>query len=110
LRDYIHVADLADAHVRALARLEQGGASAVYNVGTERPSSVREVIDTVETVTGRPITRQLAPRRPGDPAVLYADATRIRADLGWTPRRAELETIVADAWKWHSAHPHGYGG
>jgi UDP-glucose-4-epimerase GalE len=110
LRDYIHVADLADAHVRALARLEQGGASTVFNVGTERPSSVLQVIDAVEKVTGKSVTRQFCPRRPGDPAVLYADASRIRQELGWAPQRADLETIVADAWKWHSTHPHGYGG
>jgi len=109
-RDYIHVTDLADAHLRALGRLEQGGASTVYNVGTERPSSVLQVIDAVEQVTGRAVTRQFAPRRPGDPAILYAEATRIREDLGWVPKRAELTTIVADAWKWHSTHPHGYGG
>ena len=109
-RDYIHVTDLADAHLRALGRLEQGGASTVYNVGTERPSSVLQVIDAVQQVTGRAVTRQFAPRRPGDPAILYAEATRIREDLGWVPKRAELTTIVADAWKWHSTHPHGYGG
>jgi UDP-glucose-4-epimerase GalE len=109
-RDYIHVTDLADAHLRALGRLEQGGVSTVYNVGTERPSSVLQVIDAVEQVTGRAVTRQFAPRRPGDPAILYAEATRIREDLGWVPKRAELTAIVADAWKWHSTHPHGYGG
>jgi UDP-glucose-4-epimerase GalE len=108
LRDYIHVSDLADAHVRALARLEQDGPSATYNVGTERPSSVRQVIDAVERVTGRPVSRRSAPRRPGDPAVLYASATRIREDLGWSPQRPELEVIVADAWRWHSSHPRGY--
>ena len=110
LRDYIHVSDLADAHLRALARLEQGGASSVYNVGTERPSSVLQVIDAVEQVTGRAVARQFAPRRQGDPAVLYAEASRIRQDLGWVAKRADLTTIVADAWKWHSTHPHGYGG
>jgi len=108
LRDYIHVIDLADAHVRALAHLERGGASASYNAGTERPSSVRAVIDAVEAVTGRAVTRVSAPRRPGDPAVLYASAKKIRADLGWVPQRAELETIVGDAWRWHSNHPHGF--
>jgi len=108
LRDYIHVTDLADAHVRALSHLEHGGASASYNAGTERPSSVREVIDTVERVTGKAVNRVAAPRRPGDPAVLYASAQRIRADLGWVPQRADLETIVADAWRWHSSHPHGF--
>jgi len=108
LRDYIHVTDLADAHVRALAHLERGGASASYNAGTERPSSVRQVIDAVEKVTGRTVNRVPAPRRAGDPAVLYASAGRIRADLGWVPQRADLETIVGDAWRWHSSHPHGY--
>lgn len=109
LRDYIHVADLADAHLRALARLASGGASATYNVGTERPSSVKDVIAAVERVTGKPVTRRSAPRRPGDPAVLYASAQRIRQDLGWAPTYADLDTIVRDAWRWHSAHPHGFG-
>lgn len=109
LRDYIHVTDLADAHVRSLARLEQGGASATYNVGTERPSSVKDVIAIVEKVTGRQVTRRTAPRRPGDPAVLYASAQRIRQELGWAPARADLEVIVRDAWRWHSTHPHGFG-
>ena len=110
LRDYIHVADLADAHLRALARLSQGGASASYNVGTERPSSVKDVIAVVERVTGKPLTTRSAPRRPGDPAVLFASARRIREELGWTPKHADLDTIVRDAWRWHSTHPHGFGG
>jgi UDP-glucose-4-epimerase GalE len=108
LRDYVHVTDLADAHVRAMAWLTEGGASGTYNVGTERPSSVREVIAAVEQATGRTVAGRPAPRRPGDPAVLYASAERIRADLGWVPRRPELTTIVADAWRWHQAHPDGY--
>jgi UDP-glucose-4-epimerase GalE len=110
LRDYIHVTDLAVAHVRALARLDSGGASATYNVGTEQPSSVREVIATVERVTGRTVAVEPAPRRPGDPAVLYASATRIRSELGWQAARPALETIVTDAWRWHSSHPHGFSG
>jgi UDP-glucose-4-epimerase GalE len=109
LRDYIHVADLADAHIRALARLSQGGASATYNVGTERPSSVKDVIAVCERVTGKSLTRRSAPRRPGDPAVLYASAQRIRQDLGWTPKYPDLDAIVRDAWRWHSTHPRGYG-
>jgi UDP-glucose-4-epimerase GalE len=108
LRDYVHVTDLADAHLRALERLETGGGSATYNVGTEQPSSVHQVIATVERVTGRAVPRQIAPRRAGDPAVLYASAARIRAELGWTPRRASLDTIVEDAWRWHSTHPDGF--
>jgi UDP-glucose-4-epimerase GalE len=110
LRDYIHVCDLADAHLRALSRLEAGGASAVYNVGTERPSSVRDVIAAVERVTTRTVTSRVGPRRPGDPAVLYASAARIRDELGWIPSRPELDTIVADAWRWHSTHQNGFRG
>lgn len=109
LRDYVHVTDLADAHVRALAWLTGGGASGTYNVGTERPSSVRQVIEAVERATGRQVMWRSAPRRSGDPAVLYASAERIRADFGWVPQRVELNTIVADAWRWHQTHPNGYG-
>jgi len=108
LRDYVHVTDLADAHVRALLWLQHGGASGSYNIGTERPSSVLDVIATVERVSGRQVARRVAPRRPGDPAALYASAERIRHDLGWTPQRPDLATIVADAWRWHSAHPRGF--
>jgi UDP-glucose-4-epimerase GalE len=109
LRDYIHVVDLADAHLRALRRLQEGGSSATYNVGTERPSSVKDVIASVERVTGRSVARRSASRRPGDPAVLYASAQRIREDLGWEARRPDLDTIVGDAWRWHSTHPNGFG-
>ena len=108
LRDYVHVTDLADAHIRALGRLEQGGASATSNIGTEKPSSVREVLAAVDKVTGRPVPHRSAPRRPGDPAVLYASAARIRSELGWVAQRAALDTIVGDAWRWHSTHPHGF--
>jgi UDP-glucose-4-epimerase GalE len=108
LRDYVHVTDLADAHVRALAWLTRNGASGTYNVGTEQPSSVRQVIAAVEKATGRQVQWRSAPRRAGDPAILYASAERIRKDLGWIPQRADLNTIVADAWRWHEAHPNGY--
>ena len=108
LRDYVHVTDLADAHIRALRSLEQGGASATFNVGTECPSSVRQVIEAVERVTGRAVPCRSAPRRTGDPAVLYASASSIREALGWVPRRADLDTIVNDAWRWHSTHPRGF--
>jgi UDP-glucose-4-epimerase GalE len=110
LRDYVHVVDLADAHVRALGRLEAGGASATYNVGTERPTSVRDVLDAVERVTGKKVERRQASRRPGDPAALYASAEKIRTELGWIPRHVEVDTIVRDAWNWHSKHPAGYEG
>jgi UDP-glucose-4-epimerase GalE len=110
LRDYVHVTDLADAHIRALSWLGGGGASGSYNVGTERPTSVREVIASVERTTGRSVAWRPAPRRAGDPAILYASAKRIRADFGWVAQRAELDTIVADAWRWHQAHPNGFEG
>ena len=109
LRDYIHVTDLADAHVRALAWLARGGQSGTYNLGTEQPSSVKDVIGAVERVTGRTVAWRSAARRPGDPAVLYAAAGRARTDFGWQPQRAALDVIVADAWRWHQAHPDGFG-
>jgi UDP-glucose-4-epimerase GalE len=109
LRDYIHVTDLADAHVRSLVRLQQGGPSATYNLGTERASSVKDVIASVERVTGRTVVRQSGPRRPGDPATLYASAQLIRQEMGWIPRYSHLDTIVGDAWRWHSTHPNGFG-
>jgi UDP-glucose-4-epimerase GalE len=109
LRDYIHVCDLADAHLCALAALERGAPSDAYNIGTGTPQSVRAVIDTVSQVVGRPVAWQSAPRRPGDPAVLYAGSDKAQQELGWKPRFAELEVIVRHAWQWHSRHPGGYG-
>jgi UDP-glucose 4-epimerase len=108
LRDYIHVMDLADAHIRALTTLERGRPSGAFNVGTGTPQSVREVIDTVSRVVGKPVAWEPAPRRPGDPAVLYAAADRARNELGWRPKYADLEVIVRHAWQWHSTHPDGY--
>ena len=108
IRDYVHVTDLADAHVRALSRLLEGGASSTYNLGAEQPSSVREVLAAVERVTGHRVPVVSAARRPGDPVALYASSARIRAELGWVPQRVSLETIVADAWRWHSNHPQGF--
>jgi UDP-glucose 4-epimerase len=109
-RDYIHVCDLADAHLRALAALEGGAKSDAYNIGTGTPHSVKAVIDTVGRVVGRPVAWQAAARRPGDPAVLYASSDRAQRELGWTPRYADLEVIVRHAWQWHSTHPRGYVG
>ena len=109
LRDYIHVSDLADAHVKALEAIVETGRSSAYNLGTGRPHSVREVIDTVERVTGRPVPWTLAPRRPGDPAVLFAAPQKAERELHWTPRFADLEAIVGTAWTWHQSHPAGYG-
>ena len=108
IRDYVHVTDLADAHVRALSRLLEGGASSTYNVGAEQPSSVREVLAAVERVTGHRVPFTSAARRPGDPAALYASSARAREELGWVPQRVSIETIVEDAWRWHSTHPQGF--
>jgi UDP-glucose-4-epimerase GalE len=110
LRDYIHVMDLADAHMRALEALERAAPSTAYNVGTGTPHSVKSVIDTVSRVVGRPVAWNSAPRRPGDPAVLYAAADRARNELGWRPKYADLEVIVRHAWHWHQGHPRGYQG
>jgi len=109
LRDYIHVTDLADAHVRALEAIVETGKSGAYNLGTGHPHSVKEVIDSVQRVTGRNVPWTLGPRRPGDPAVLYAAPHKAQSELHWTPRHAELDVIVRTAWQWHSTHPHGYG-
>jgi UDP-glucose-4-epimerase GalE len=110
LRDYVHVADLADAHVRALEAIVETGKSGAYNLGTGHPHSVREVIDTVSRVAGRPVPWTLAPRRPGDPAVLYAAPQKAQAELHWRPQFPDLDSIVRTAWSWHLAHPYGYGG
>jgi len=110
LRDYVHVTDLADAHVRALEALAAGAAvSGAYNLGTGQPQSVREVIHAVERVTGRAVPWTLAPRRAGDPAVLYASAGKARAAFGWTPAHSSIDEIVRTAWTWRQAHPEGYG-
>lgn len=109
LRDYVHVSDLSDAHVKALQAIDEPGRSSAYNLGTGRPHSVLDVIREVEQVAGRPVEWSLAPRRAGDPAVLYASAQKARAELRWQPQMAELNTIVETAWIWHRSHPRGYG-
>ena len=108
LRDYIHVTDLADAHVKALASIFETRTSRIYNLGTGHPHSVREVIDAVERVTGKPVPWTLGPRRAGDPAVLYAAPDKARRELKWAPRFPDLDAIVRTAWNWHQQHPHGY--
>jgi UDP-glucose 4-epimerase len=108
LRDYIHVTDLAQAHVLALAHLERGGASGRYNLGNGQPYSVKEVIASVERVTGRRVVWRAATRREGDPSVLFASSARIQRDLGWRPAISDLDGIVSTAWGWHQAHPRGY--
>ena len=107
IRDYVHVADLADAHLRVLERLEHG--SCRYNVGSGTGYSVREVIDAVQRVGGRPVPHHFGERRAGDPAVLVASSQRLRDDTGWSPRLGALDEIVRTAWAWHASHPEGYG-
>ena len=104
IRDYIHIKDLAAAHVLAL----QKGVSGAYNLGTGTGCSVREVIETARRITGRAISAVEEGRRPGDPAELVAAADKARRELGWVPEYSDLETILSDAWNWHRTHPHGY--
>jgi UDP-glucose 4-epimerase len=106
IRDYIHVLDLAQAHILALRALD--GGSRRYNLGNGRGFSVREVIEAARAVTGQPIAAEVGPRRPGDPPVLIADSQEIRQELGWRPRYPDLHDIVDSAWQWHRKHPHGY--
>ncbi|MFB9277709.1 UDP-glucose 4-epimerase GalE [Cohnella cellulosilytica] len=108
IRDYIHVSDLADAHILALERLRQGGESAIYNLGSGNGYSVKQVVDVSREVTGHPIPAKIEARRAGDPAVLIASSDRARKELGWAPKRDKLEAIVKSAWEWHSTNPNGY--
>lgn len=101
IRDYVHVTDLAAAHLLALERLMDGGESAVYNLGNSKGYSVKEVIEAARRVTGRPVPEKAADRRAGDPAVLVAASDRIREELGWQPRYEDLDTMIATAWAWH---------
>ncbi|MCP3904915.1 MAG: UDP-glucose 4-epimerase GalE [Planctomycetes bacterium] len=107
IRDYVHVDDLIDAHLASMEALAPGDVR-TYNVGTGRGHSVREVVDACRRVTGVDFDVTEAPRRPGDPPVLYADPSRIGRDLGWTARRTDLDTTIADAWRWKREHPNGY--
>lgn len=109
VRDYIHVKDLAEAHLLALEYLEQGGSSDVFNLGNGTGYSVREIIDTARRVTGKEIKAVAEPRRGGDPSVLIASNKKAAQVLGWKPVLG-LEQIISDAWVWHSGHPNGYEG
>jgi UDP-glucose 4-epimerase len=107
VRDYIHVVDLAQAHILALAALDRG--SAVYNLGNGEGFSVKQVIEAAREITGHPIPATIGPRRLGDPATLVASSEKIRRALGWAPRYPSLREIIASAWEWHRSHPQGYG-
>jgi UDP-glucose 4-epimerase len=106
VRDYIHVIDLAQAHILTLRDLHNG--SRKYNLGNGRGFSVQQIINTAREVTGHPIPAEIGPRRPGDPDILIASSETINHDLGWKPRYPELKQIIESAWKWHVAHPGGY--
>jgi UDP-glucose 4-epimerase len=108
VRDYIHVADLAAAHLAAMQKLADGGSGGVFNLGTGSGSSVRQVVEMAVKVSGRPITTRLAPRRAGDPGVLVAASQHAQDRLGWHPERSDLASILRDAWAWHTARPNGY--
>lgn len=108
VRDYIHVTDLAQAHILALEYLIDGGKSDVFNLGNGIGFTVKEVIDVARVVTGHPIPIELSPRRPGDPAQLVASSEKARNVLGWKPQFADIEKIVASAWEWHKTHPKGF--
>ncbi|MFA5058905.1 MAG: UDP-glucose 4-epimerase GalE [Opitutaceae bacterium] len=109
LRDYVHVDDLSRAHIAVFDRLATPGTGLFYNLGTGRPSSNREVIRAVEKIAGRKVPLLAALRRAGDPPALYADSTLAQRELGWKIKFPDIESIIATAWKWHSAHPQGYG-
>jgi UDP-glucose-4-epimerase GalE len=108
IRDYIHVTDIARAHILALERLASRGPSGIYNMGNGNGYSVKEVIETVRGVTGMKVDTTETPRRPGDPARLVAGSEKIKRELGWIPKYPELSIIVDTAWQWHRKHPKGY--
>jgi len=110
VRDYIHVTDLADAHLRALAALERGAETGAYNLGNGDGQSVKQMIDAAEEVTGKKVPWVAAPRRPGDPAKLVASSKKLKNELGWQPKYPDVRTIIEHAWRWHSTHPQGYAG
>ncbi|MBR9647424.1 UDP-glucose 4-epimerase GalE [Clostridium tyrobutyricum] len=108
VRDYVHVSDLASAHLLALKRLQSGGESKIYNLGNGKGFSVKEVVEVAKKVTGINIKSEIADRRPGDPATLIASSNKAIKELGWNPKFNSLETIIDTAWKWHKNHPNGY--
>lgn len=108
IRDYIHVTDLADAHVLALEKTMEENKSRTYNLGNGKGFSVKEVVEMARKVTGQPIPAKIQPRRAGDPSTLIASSEKIMKELGWQPRYNSLEDVIASAWVWHKNHPHGF--
>ena len=109
LRDYIHVIDLADAHVLALEYLRKGGESNIFNLGNGKGFSVKEMIEAAKKATGKDIKVEMGERRAGDPAQLIASSEKARKILGWSPKYTDVEVVIKTAWNWHSKHPNGYG-
>jgi UDP-glucose 4-epimerase len=107
-RDYVHVDDLSRAHIAVFDRLSTPGAQYFYNLGTGRPTSVLELVHSVEKITGLKVPMTFAPRREGDPPALYADSAKAQRELGWKPKFLTIDSIVETAWRWHKTHPHGY--
>ncbi len=108
VRDYIHVNDLAQAHILAMKYLRDGNDSNIFNLGNGVGFTVKEVVETARKVTGHPISAKEEPRRAGDPSMLIASSAKAREVLGWNPQYADLETIIDTAWNWHKSHPNGY--
>lgn len=108
VRDYIHVNDLAQAHILAMKYLCDGNDSNIFNLGNGVGFTVKEVVETARKVTGHPIPAKEEPRRAGDPSMLIASSAKAREVLGWNPQYADLETIIDTAWNWHKSHPNGY--
>ena len=110
VRDYVHVVDLAQAHIRAMNLLADPSASiqSHYNLGNGRGFSIHEVVESARRVTGQPIPTEIGPRRSGDPAILIASSEAANQDLGWSPRFTDIDAIIRSAWQWHQAHPMGY--
>jgi UDP-glucose 4-epimerase len=109
-RDYVHVVDIAEAYLLAVESLLSGGHPCTYNVGTGKPNSVRNVLDSVQRVAGRVVPYRVVDRRPGDPPSVWANSHLLQRELGWQPRHSNLDEITASAWLWHSAHPVGFDG
>jgi len=108
IRDYIHVLDLASAHIKALEFLQKENRSDVFNVGTGNGYSNKQILEMVKKISGVDFPVKIAPRRPGDPAAIWADNKKIKKVLGWQPKYSDLETIIRSAWKWHQSHPFGF--
>ncbi len=108
IRDYIHVTDLADAHILSLEKTMQENKSRTYNLGNGKGFSVKEVVEMTRKVTGKEIPEKIEPRRAGDPSVLIASSEKIINELNWQPKYNTLEKIIASAWEWHKNHPNGF--